>query len=100
MRRLTAFPSKWAKLALAGLIASAALTSVVLASDHMDTPFVEANPKYDVNDVYAFPGSPPHRLAFVLGAQSPIPPPRTRTAAFGGKSPGLSPPQGQHTGAP
>src|SRR3954468_15385861 len=86
MRRLTAPPTKRAKLAIAGLIASAALTSVVLASDHMDTPFVEANPRYDVNDVYAFPGSTPDRIALVLGTQSPITPANTRTATFGEKS--------------
>ena len=89
MRRLTELPSKWAKLALAGLIASAALTTVVLASDHMDTPFVEANPRYDVNDVYAFPGSSPDRVALVLGTQSPITPAGTRTASFGEKSQAL-----------
>lgn len=86
MHSLAAHPSKWARLALAGLIASAAFTGVVLASDHMDTPFVEANPRYDVNDVYAFPGSTPDRVALVLGTQSPITPAGTRSATFGEKN--------------
>ena len=83
MHSLAAHPSKWARLALAGLIASAAFTGVVLASDHMDTPFVEANPRYDVNDVYAFPGSTPDLVALVLGTQSPITPAGTRSATVG-----------------
>ena len=86
MHSLAAHPPKWARLALAGLIASAAITGVVLASDHMDTPFVEANPRYDVNDVYAFPGSTPDRVALVLGTQSPITPAGTPSATYGEKN--------------
>ena len=78
-------PTKWAKAAAAGLVATAVLVSVVIASDHMDTPFVEFNPRYDVNDVYAFPGSSPDRVVLVLGTSSPITPAGTRTAAFGDK---------------
>ena len=84
MHSLAAHPPKWARLALAGLIASAAITGVVLASDHMDTPFVEANPRYDVNDVYAFPDpNDGSRVVLVLGTSSPLFPSRTPTAAFG-----------------
>jgi hypothetical protein len=75
--------TKWATVAAAGLVATAALASVVVASDHMDTPFVEFNPRYDVNDVYAFPGSSPDRVVLVLGTSSPLTPAGTRTAAFG-----------------
>ena len=77
--------TKWVKAAAAGLVATAALASVVIASDHMDTPFVEFNPRYDVNDVYAFPGSSPDRVVLVLGTSSPLTPAGTRTAAFGDK---------------
>jgi len=63
-----------AKMVAAGLVASAAFAGVVIASDHMDTPYVEFNPRYDVNDVYAFPGSTPERVALVLGTSSPITP--------------------------
>jgi hypothetical protein len=78
-------PTRWAKAAAAGLVATAALASVVVASDHMDTPFVEFNPRYDVNDVYAFPGASPDRVVLVLGTSSPLTPAGTRTAAFGDK---------------
>jgi hypothetical protein len=83
MRRIAIDPPKWAKMALAGLIATVAFAGVVVASDHMDTPTVEFHPKFDVNDVYAFPGSSPDRVALVLGTSSPITPARTRAAAFG-----------------
>ena len=85
MRRLAVQPTKWATAALAGLIATAAFAGVVVASDHMDTPTVEFHPQFDVNDVYAFPGSSPDRIALVLGTSSPITPAGARTAAFGDK---------------
>jgi hypothetical protein len=72
-------------MAVAGLIGTVAFAGVVVASDHMDTPTVEYHPQYDVNDVYAFPGSSPDRIALVLGTSSPITPARTPTAAFGDK---------------
>ena len=87
MQRLTfRGPTKWAKAAVAGLVGTAALASLVIASDHMDTPFVEFNPRYDVNDVYAFPGSSADRIVLVLGTSSPLTPAGTRTAAFGDQS--------------
>ena len=58
----------------------------LLASDHQDTPFVEANQRFDVNDVYAFPGASPDRVVLVLGTSSPITPAGTPTAAFGDKN--------------
>jgi Domain of unknown function (DUF4331) len=44
----------------------------VYASDHQDTPEVELNPRMDINDVYAFPGSSPDRIALILTTSSPI----------------------------
>jgi len=67
-------------LGVAGLAFAA---SQSLASDHMDTPFVEFNPRFDVNDVYAFPAATPGRVALVLGTSSPLTPAGTRTASFG-----------------
>jgi hypothetical protein len=69
-------------LGVAGLAAVAARSS---ASDHQDTPFVEANPRFDVNDVYAFPSPQPGRVVLVLGTSSPLTPAGTPTAAFGDK---------------
>jgi len=66
-------PRKWAAPALVATLAVAALfAGHALASDHMDTPEVELNPRMDVNDVYAFPGSSPDRVALVLTTSSPI----------------------------
>ncbi|GLC26823.1 hypothetical protein rosag_33360 [Roseisolibacter agri] len=62
------------------------MAGVVVASDHQDTAFVEFNPRYDVNDVYAFPGSSPDRVALVLGTSSPLTPAGTPTARFGDES--------------
>ncbi len=56
------------------------------ASDHQDTPFVEANQRYDVNDVYAFPSPTAGRVVLVLGTSSPLTPAGTPTAAFGDES--------------
>jgi len=86
MHRLAALPPRWLKAAAAGLVATAAFAGVVIASDHMDTPTVEYHPEYDVNDVYAFPGSSPDRIALVLGTSSPITPAGVRTAKFGDKN--------------
>jgi hypothetical protein len=75
--------SRWLKAAAVGVIATVGVAFAAVASDHLDTPLVEFNPKYDVNDVYAFPASDPSRIALVLGTQSPITPGNTPTAAFG-----------------
>jgi len=58
----------------------------VMASDHQDTPLVELSPRYDVNDVYAFPApSNPSRTVLVLGTSSPITPAHTPSFTFGTK---------------
>ncbi len=78
--------SRWLKAAVVGVAATAAVAAVAIASDHMDTPLVEFNPKYDVNDVYAFPAATPGRTVLVLGTQSPITPSATAGARFGNES--------------
>ena len=60
-----------AALALLG-VASVTVARRVWASDHQDTPEVELNPRMDINDVYAFPGSASDRVALVLTTSSPI----------------------------
>jgi len=64
----------------AGIVASVAGIGTLLASDHQDTPEVELNPRMDINDVYAFPGSTPDRIALVMTTSSPIA--GTTTASF------------------
>ena len=56
----------------AGIAVSVAGIGTLLASDHQDTPEVELNPRMDINDVYAFPGSTSDRVALVLTTSSPI----------------------------
>ncbi len=68
-------------LGVAGL---AAVAGRSFASDHQDTPFVEFNQRFDVNDVYAFPKpGDPSRVVLVLGTYSPLTPARTPTTRFG-----------------
>src|SRR4051812_46944717 len=56
----------------AGIAVSVAGIGTLLASDHQDTPEVELNPRMDINDVYAFPGSSADRVALVLTTSSPL----------------------------
>src|SRR5215207_9852470 len=78
--------SKGARITAAALVATASVAGVLLASDHQDSPFVELNPRYDVNDVYVFPGSSPDGVVLVLGTASPLTPAGTPTAEFGQQS--------------
>ena len=62
-------------LVLAGAAGSIGVAGVVLASDHMDTPEVELNPRMDINDVYAFPagnGTSTDRVTLIMTTSSPI----------------------------
>ncbi len=62
-----------AAVALAAVAALATFaTARVRASDHQDTPEVEINPRMDINDVYAFPGSAADRIVLVMTTSSPI----------------------------
>jgi hypothetical protein len=44
----------------------------LLASDHQDTPEVELNPRMDINDVFAFPGSGTDRIVLAMTTSSPL----------------------------
>ncbi|MCC7051840.1 MAG: DUF4331 family protein [Gemmatimonadaceae bacterium] len=61
-----------AALVLAAGAVALTIARNVQASDHQDTPEVELNPRMDINDVYAFPGATPERIALVLTTSSPI----------------------------
>lgn len=66
---------KYRTLLAAGFAASVGIAGMMLASDHMDTPEVELNPRMDINDVYAFPGgngTSTDRVALVMTTSSPI----------------------------
>ena len=65
--------SSAAKRVTAAAIAAAIIGGgKLLASDHQDTPEVELNPRMDINDVYAFPGSTADRVVLVMTTSSPI----------------------------
>ena len=53
-------------------VAALVVAQRVYASDHQDTPETELNPRMDINDVYAFPGSSADRIALVVTTSSPI----------------------------
>lgn len=65
---------------------SVAAVRMVLASDHQDTPLVELSPRFDINDVYAFPApGDPTRTVLALSTSSPLTPAQTPSATFGNK---------------
>ena len=80
-------PRRWPAIALTALAVTAITAGVarkLKASDHQDTPLVENNPRFDVNDVYAFPSpNDPSKTVLVLGTQSPLTPASTPSARFG-----------------
>ncbi len=54
-----------------GILAGAAgAAGVAIGSHHQDTPFVETNPKSDMTDVYAFPGSAPGRIVLAMDTRA------------------------------
>jgi hypothetical protein len=67
-------------LAIAGTLAGGA--GMLAGSDHQDVPLVEFNPRMDLTDVYAFPGSAPGRIALVMNTSGFLTPAQTPTAAF------------------
>jgi hypothetical protein len=64
-----------------GLGAFTAVT-IGLSSDHQDTPEVELNPRLDLNDVFAFPGSSEDRIVLAMTTSSPLTPAQTPAARF------------------
>ena len=67
-------------LAVTGALAGG--VKMLTGSDHQDTPLVELNPRMDLTDVYAFPGSAPGRIVLVMNTSGLLTPARTPTAAF------------------
>jgi hypothetical protein len=65
---------------VAGLIGGAA--KIAVGSDHQDTPEVELNPKMDMTDLYAFPGTGPDRIALVMDSRAFLTPAATAGASF------------------
>jgi len=78
-RALTRSHGLAALLALATVAGGAA---VLAGSDHQDMPLVELNPRMDLTDVYAFPGSAPGRIVLVMNTSGFLSPAMTVPAAF------------------
>lgn len=84
-RMLPTLRSRRRALALALVAAAVGATAGVRAlraSDHQDTPEVELNQRMDINDVYAFPGADPTRIALVMTTASPLTPAASATTFF------------------
>ncbi|MGQ0561377.1 MAG: DUF4331 family protein [Gemmatimonadota bacterium] len=78
-------PPSRARLPIALLTMAAGVALLARASfssDHQDTPEVELNPRLDINDVYAFPGSSEDRIVFAVTTSSPLTPAKTSAARF------------------
>src|SRR5688572_25510590 len=65
-------------LVIAGVGGAAGLA---IGSDHQDTPEVELNPKLDMTDLYAFPGSAPGRIVLVMNSRAFLTPGATAADA-------------------
>ena len=72
-------------LALLAMVSAAAAVfgfGSLAASDHQDTPDVELNPKMDLTDVYAFPGSAPARIVLAMNTRAFLTPAESPGAFF------------------
>jgi hypothetical protein len=79
-RALTRIQRLAALILVAGALAGG--VKYATGSDHQDTPLVELNPRMDLTDVYAFPGSAPGRIVLVMTTSGFLSPAQTGTAAF------------------
>ena len=70
---MNARPTTRRRLLAAGLFAlagAAGAARLAIGSDHQDTAEVELNPKMDMTDVYAFPGSSAGRIVLVMNSRA------------------------------
>lgn len=65
----------------AGMLAAVA-GGTLMAADHQQTVNTEVNPRFDITDVWVFPGAP-NRVSLLVGTSSPLSPAQTNTHAFG-----------------
>jgi hypothetical protein len=68
-------------VALVVLAGAGGAAGLAIGSDHQDTPFVELNPKTDLTDVYAFPGSSAGRIALVMDTRAFLTPAQAQDPA-------------------
>jgi hypothetical protein len=67
--------------ALLVVLAGGGAAGLAIGSDHQDTPFVELNPKSDLTDVYAFPGSGPGRIVLAMDTRAFLTPAQAQDPA-------------------
>lgn len=65
----------------AGMLATV-VGGTLMASDHQQTIVTETNPRFDITDVWVFPGQP-NRVSLLVSTSSPLSPAQTNTHAFG-----------------
>jgi len=70
---MNARPTTRRRMLAAGLLVlagAAGAAGLAIGSDHQDTAEVELNPKMDMTDVYAFPGSTPGRIVLAMNSRA------------------------------
>ena len=70
---MNARPTTRRRILAAGLLVlagAAGAAGLAIGSDHQDTAEVELNPKMDMTDVYAFPGSTAGRIVLVMNSRA------------------------------
>jgi hypothetical protein len=81
---------RWALVAaIVALAGVASAVRLATGSDHQDTPFVELNPKTDMTDVYAFPGSSAGRIVLVMDTRAFLTPAQATDPAQASFDPNL-----------
>jgi hypothetical protein len=73
MKVMSVRPTTRRRTLAAGLLVlagAAGATGLAIGSDHQDTPEVELNPKLDMTDVYAFPGSTAGRIVLAMNSRA------------------------------
>jgi Domain of unknown function (DUF4331) len=81
---MNARPTTRRRMLAAGLLVlagAAGAAGLAIGSDHQDTAEVELNPKMDMTDVYAFPGSTAGRIVLVMNSRAFLTPGATAADA-------------------
>jgi Domain of unknown function (DUF4331) len=81
---MNARPTTRRRMVAAGLLVlagAAGAAGLAIGSDHQDTAEVELNPKMDMTDVYAFPGSTAGRIVLVMNSRAFLTPGATAADA-------------------
>jgi len=81
---MDARPTTRRRMLAAGLLVlagAAGAAGLAIGSDHQDTAEVELNPKMDMTDVYAFPGSTAGRIVLVMNSRAFLTPGATAADA-------------------